>query len=99
MRRREDGARAVATAYTPKANILWADNVHVIATDHDHWSSTKVQNCDLLRMINNELSRSYQQIVISSGDMPTNLCERAVELALTDTILFLGVVMSIYLHM
>lgn len=92
MRWREDGARAVATAYTHKANIsgvkMWADNARVIATDHDHWSSSKVQNCDLLRTINNELSRSHQQTVISSGDiMPTNLCERAVELALTDNII------------
>ena len=58
MRRREDGAPAVATAYTPKPNILWADDAHVIATEHDHWSRKKVQNCDLLRTINNELLRS-----------------------------------------
>ena len=85
MGRREDSARAVATAYTHKASIsgtkMWADNARVIATDHDHWSSTKVQNCDLLKAINNEQTRSHQQILISSGNIvPTDLCECGVDL-------------------
>ena len=71
MARREDGACAVATACTHKASIsdakMWVDDARVITTDHDHRSSTTVQNCDLLRA-NKQLSRSHKQILISLGD-------------------------------
>ena len=63
---------------------MWVDDAHVITTDHDHRSSTTVQNCDLLRT-NKQLSRSHKQILISLGDKsPADICECKVDLGLTD---------------